>query len=97
MHHLHHPSDLRYFRQAGGKLITWHGLAGSLIVPRTSLDYTQRVYEHDPKVTQYYIYFETPGIDHCGGGNSWFPGNAMQSPIDWVEKGKAPETLEAET
>jgi hypothetical protein len=89
--------DLSYFNKAGGKLITWHGLADSLISPGTSLDYTQRVYERDPNAADYYRYFEAPGVDHCNGGNGWFPGNAMQSLINWVENGVAPHILEAET
>jgi hypothetical protein len=89
--------DLSYFQKVGGKLITWHGLADSLIPPGTSLDYTKRVYERDYAATDYYRYFEAPGLDHCGGGNGWFPGNAMQSLIDWVENGVAPETLKAES
>jgi hypothetical protein len=89
--------DLSYFRKAGGKLITWHGLADSLIAPGTSLDYTKRVYERDTAAAEYYRYFEAPGLDHCGGGNGWFPGDAMQSLIDWVEKGIAPEILGAES
>jgi hypothetical protein len=89
--------DLSYFQKAGGKLLTWHGLADSLIPPSTSLDYTKRVYERDQTAAEYYRYFEAPGLDHCGGGNGWFPGTAMQSLIDWVENGIAPQTLEAET
>ncbi|KAH7094406.1 feruloyl esteras-like protein B precursor [Paraphoma chrysanthemicola] len=89
--------DLRNFNKAGGKLITWHGLADSLIAPGTSSDYTKRVYERDPNAADYYRYFEAPGVDHCRGGNGWFPGSAMQSLIDWVENDVAPETLQAET
>ena len=38
-------TDLTYFKEAGGKLITWHGLTDSLIAPNTTVDYAQRVHE----------------------------------------------------
>jgi hypothetical protein len=89
--------DLSYFKEAGAKLITWHGLADSLISPNTTVDYTQRVYERDPEAGDYYRFFEAPGIDHCGGGPGWYPGNGLRSLIDWVEKGIAPTSLDART
>jgi hypothetical protein len=90
-------TDLTYFKEAGGKLITWHGLADSLIAPNTTVSYAQRVYERDPEAGNYYRFFEAPGVDHCGGGAGWYPGSGMQSLIDWVEKGVAPTSLEART
>lgn len=89
--------NLSSFRKAGGKIITWHGLADPLIPPGNTLDYVQRVYERDPDAGEFYRYFEAPGVDHCIGGSGWYPGNGLKSLIDWVEKGIAPETLEAET
>ncbi|KAJ4331876.1 hypothetical protein N0V87_008813 [Didymella glomerata] len=89
--------DLTYFKEAGGKLITWHGLADSLIAPNTTVDYAQRVYERDPEAEDYYRFFEAPGVDHCGGGSGWFPGSGLQSLINWVERGVAPTKLEAQT
>lgn len=88
--------NLNRFREAGGKLLTWHGLADTCIAPGSTADYTSRVHERDPKTSDYYRYFEAPGVDHCGGGLGWYPGNALNNLIDWVEKGIAPETLEAE-
>ncbi|MBV9580994.1 MAG: tannase/feruloyl esterase family alpha/beta hydrolase [Chloroflexi bacterium] len=35
--------DLRAFKQSGGKLIMWHGLADQLIFPQGSIDYYTRV------------------------------------------------------
>jgi hypothetical protein len=89
--------DLSYFKEAGGKLLTWHGLADSLIAPNTTVQYAQRVYERDPEAENYYRFFEAPGVDHCSGGSGWYPGTALQSLIDWVEEGIAPVNLEART
>ncbi|KAH7371498.1 feruloyl esterase-like protein B precursor [Pyrenochaeta sp. MPI-SDFR-AT-0127] len=89
--------DLSRFNKTGGKLLNWHGLTDALVPPGNTLDYVQRVYERDPEAGNYYRYFEAPGVDHCVGGSGWYPGNGLKSLIDWVEKGIAPETLEAET
>lgn len=90
-------TNLRQFREAGGKLLSWHGLADTCLAPDATAEYARRVQERDPKASDYYRYFEAPGVDHCLGGTGWYPGNALKSLIDWVEKGIAPETLEAQT
>ena len=87
--------DLTDFRAAGGKLLTWHGLADQLIFPNGTSSYAERVKALDPDADEYYRYFEAPGIFHCGSGPGWFPGDALQSLVDWVENGVAPEVLEA--
>jgi hypothetical protein len=90
--------DLSYFRKAGGKLISWHGLADSALGPKYTEDYVRKVYERDPKASEFYRYFEAPGVDHCGlGTEGFYPGDALKSLIDWVEKGVVPETLEGKT
>jgi hypothetical protein len=91
--------DLSRFKRAGGKLITWHGLADRAIAPGGTAHYVQQVLDRDPGASEYYRYFEAPGLDHCGaaGGLGWYPGDGLKALVDWVEKGVAPETLEAET
>lgn len=39
-----HP-DLSEFRDRGGKMITWHGLADNIILPNGTLNHRQRVEE----------------------------------------------------
>jgi len=90
-------TNLEPFNQAGGKLLSWHGLADTCVAPDATAAYARRVHERDPDASDYYRYFEAPGVDHCRGGLGWYPGQALKSLMDWVEKGIAPETLEAET
>ncbi|KAF4440864.1 hypothetical protein F53441_12175 [Fusarium austroafricanum] len=89
--------DLTDFKKAGGKLIHWHGTADNLIPHRGSIDYYKRVLEVDPKANDYYRFFEAPGVGHCSGGKGWYPGSGFDALVKWVEHGKAPETLYAET
>ncbi|OBS22800.1 hypothetical protein FPOA_09126 [Fusarium poae] len=90
-------ADLTDFNKAGGKLIAWHGTADELIPYKGSVDYFNRVMKEDPDATDYYRFFEAPGVQHCNGGPGWFPGGAFDALVRWVEKGEAPETLYAET
>jgi Tannase and feruloyl esterase len=89
--------DLRDFREAGGKMITWHGLADELIPPNGTFDYYDKVLKLDPKAEDFYRVFAAPGVDHCGRGNGYIPLDAFQSLIDWVEKDVVPETLNGTT
>ncbi|KAH7388951.1 Tannase/feruloyl esterase [Cadophora sp. MPI-SDFR-AT-0126] len=87
--------DLSGFGAAGGKMISWHGLADQLIFPNGTANYYDRVAQSDPGVSQYFRYFEAPGVGHCGGGIGPAPTTALDSLVDWVEKGQAPVTLDA--
>jgi hypothetical protein len=89
--------DLSAFRAAGGKMITWHGLADELIFPNGSLNYYERVLALDAKAPDFIRLFEAPGIAHCSGGPGAYPATVFDSLVDWVEKGKAPDKLDAAT
>jgi hypothetical protein len=61
--------DLKEFRKHGGKMIMYHGLADTLIMPRGSYNYYNRVQEamggvHE--VQKFYRFFPYPGNGHCG-------------------------------
>jgi hypothetical protein len=86
--------DFSAFRDAGGKMITWHGLSDEAIPPKLSKLCYDRVLEADPDAKEYYRYFQVPGVQHCLGGNGPYPGAAMQSLVDWVERGVAPDFLD---
>ncbi|UZP43293.1 hypothetical protein NXS19_011109 [Fusarium pseudograminearum] len=90
-------ADLTDFKKAGGKLLAWHGTADQLIPYKGSVDYYKRVLEGDPEANDYYRFFEAPGVYHCKGGPGWFPGGVFDALVKWVEEGKAPDTLYAET
>lgn len=87
--------DLTEFRELGGKMITYHGLADELIFPRGTEDYYSRVEALYPDVRDFYRYFEAPGVYHCGGGIGAYPGESLDALVAWVEQGIAPEILKA--
>lgn len=89
--------DLTDFRAAGGKMITWHGLADELLAPNGTYEYYQRVLDLDASAADYFRFFPAPGVGHCGGGVGHFPNSTLQSLVDWVENDIVPETLSGTT
>jgi feruloyl esterase len=92
--------NLAAFQAAGGKMITWHGLADPLIFPQGTVNYYQRVQAATGgarNVGSFYRLFLAPGAGHCGGGNGPVPTDSLAAVVNWVEKGRAPATLPAAT
>jgi len=90
--------NLTAFRAAGGKLITWHGEADELIFPAGTKDYYQRVDAATPGHTEdFYRLFMAPGVGHCAGGTGPAPTDPLAAVVTWVEQGRAPETLPAQS
>ena len=92
--------NLAPFRDRGGKVILWHGLADQLIYPQGTIDYYQRVQQQlggTEKTSAFARLYLAPGVAHCGGGAGPQPGGQLDALVHWVEDGKAPETLEAAT
>jgi len=86
--------DLSAFRTAGGKMLHWHGVADQLIPVNGSINYYSRVEAMDPDVRDFYRFYSVPGVTHCSGGPGPFPATALDSLVDWVEKGEAPDSIE---
>ncbi|EFC81948.1 tannase/feruloyl esterase family alpha/beta hydrolase [Parafrankia sp. EUN1f] len=89
--------DLTAFKDRGGKIIGWHGLADQLIFPQGTVKYYQRVQATmggAASTNDFYRLFLAPGVGHCGiGGNGPVPTNVLASLVNWVENGQAPATL----
>ncbi|MEW6306770.1 MAG: tannase/feruloyl esterase family alpha/beta hydrolase [Verrucomicrobiota bacterium] len=91
--------DLTRFRDRGGKVIIYHGMADQLIPAAGSIEYYQRVQQHmgGPKKTaQFARLFLVPGVDHGFRGAGAAPTGLNDAIVRWVEEGKAPDKLLAE-
>jgi len=91
-------ADLSAFRDRGGKAIVWHGWADPLIAAAGTIDYYQRVVDEmgGARNSERFIrLFMAPGVGHCGGGTGPAPSGQLEALLDWVEEGRAPETLTA--
>lgn len=89
--------DLRPFRDAGGKMLTYHGLADPLIPPGGSVKYYDAASAVDADIADYYRLFLAPGVGHCWGGPGAYPDEAFGALVTWVEDGIAPDILNATT
>ncbi|CAK7236715.1 hypothetical protein SBRCBS47491_009732 [Sporothrix bragantina] len=89
--------DLRAFEAAGGKMLSWHGLADQLVFPNGTFDYVQRTMDllDATAVDGFFRVFSAPGVQHCGGGPGAMPSDPLAALVTWVENGTAPDTLPA--
>jgi Tannase and feruloyl esterase len=88
--------DLTAFRDDGGKLILWQGLADPAISPVGTIAYYQAVenYMGGAAATQAFArLFMLPGVAHCGGGDGPDSFNGLGALVNWVENGQAPASL----
>ncbi len=88
--------DLSNFKMRGGKLIITYGWADSILQPMMGVNYyEQALAKNGPDTTEFFRLFMAPGMAHCGGGIGPDQHDSMTAMIDWVEKGKAPESMVA--
>jgi hypothetical protein len=92
--------DLSAFHQAGGKLLTWHGVADEMIPYQGTVRYRrdmERKLGGAAAVDDFYRLFFAPGVQHCGGGAGPVPTDPLADLVSWVEDGKPPEIMHAAT
>jgi len=89
-------ADLRPFKQAGGRLLVYHGLNDAVVSPWDSLNYWNQVQSTMAADTgDFYRLFFVPGMGHCGGGPSLAAARLSNAIEAWVERDVAPDRLEA--
>ncbi len=104
-------TDLSAFHNRGGKLILFHGWADAAISPLYTIRYYKGVQEKlgNDEAAGFTRLYMLPGVKHCLGGpgpdsigqfgllgpKSTAQDNAFRALEDWVEEGKAPETIVA--
>jgi feruloyl esterase len=87
-------SDLSAFRKSGGKLLMTYGWADTILQPMMGVTYYEQVAaRHGAATPDFVRLFMMPGVAHCGGGIGPDRHDAVTAVIDWVETGKAPDSL----
>jgi tannase/feruloyl esterase len=90
--------NLEPFREAGSKIVIWHGWADQLIFPLGTVNYYQRVQEAlggAGTTDTFARLFMAPGVAHCGGGPGPAPAEPFGAVVNWVEHHQGPRTLVA--
>ena len=90
------PSDLSAFKKRGGKMIVVHGNSD----PVFSVNDTIRWYgelnaAQRGDAASFARLFTVPGMAHCSGGPSTDNFDGLSALVNWVEKGVAPDRIEA--
>ncbi|KAL1859956.1 hypothetical protein Plec18170_001904 [Paecilomyces lecythidis] len=82
--------DLSTFRDSGGKLISFHGLADNIIPSKGTQKYFNTTASVLPDINTFYRHYEVPGLGHCFGGLSGEPTDLFAQLRAWVENGTRP-------
>jgi len=91
--------NLNSFYSHGGKLIFFHGVSDPWFSAKDTIDYYQRMTAAnggESKVKDSSRLFLSPGMGHCGGGSAALDVfDMLSASVNWVETGKAPESVTA--
>ncbi len=90
--------DLTAFAEAGGRMITWHGLADAIVPHGKTVDFFERLQSaHGAALDGVNRLFLIPGMDHCGiqpgpgiTSAGFDPLTALEN---WLAGGPAPESM----
>jgi len=91
-------SDLRRFKAASGKLLSFQGTNDVAVVPQMSEDYydaVERTMGGREATQSFFRLFVLPGVEHCGRGVGADTVDYLTALENWVEQGKAPDRLVA--
>ncbi|MDB5900527.1 MAG: feruloyl esterase [Ramlibacter sp.] len=89
---------LAAYKARGGKLMFVHGLADPIFSAFDTQDYYERLAAANGGIAAAQSFaraFFVPGMNHCSGGPATDSFDALQSMVDWVEKGQAPDSIAA--
>ncbi len=88
--------DLSAFRDAGGKLIMYHGEADHALTVDRTIQYYDDVAKamgNKNRIESLYRLFLAPGMHHCGAGPGPNSLDALMALENWVEGGIAPDSI----
>lgn len=87
-------TNLTAFKNSGGKLIIYHGLADPVVSAKDTANYFKKV-KIDTKAQIDAKFYEIPGMSHCGGGEFIEYFDAFPALKSWVEENIEPLGIEA--
>jgi feruloyl esterase len=96
--------DITAFREAGGKMIVFHGWADSIVTPYKTVEWHAQAAEAaggEEALAENVALFMVPGLDHCGilagpGGIAAASLDPMAPLETWLETGERPMSIMAE-
>lgn len=88
--------DLRRFKAAGGKLLSfvgWNDVTGMSLPVVDYYEITERAMGGRAATQEFFRLFTVPGMEHCTNGDGAFAVDWLSALERWVEEGKAPDRL----
>ncbi|RDW66691.1 hypothetical protein BP5796_09440 [Coleophoma crateriformis] len=85
--------DLTRFRDAGGKMLSYHGMLDKIIPSSGTEHHYKAVTELTPDVHDFFRFYKVPGLQHCSGGTGGQPTVICATLTAWVENGTVPDAL----
>jgi feruloyl esterase len=70
-----------------------YGWADQILQPMMGVNYYEAVVAKNRNASEFARLFMIPGMAHCGGGVGPDRHDPVTAVIDWVEKGKAPDSM----
>ena len=91
-------TDLRPFRDSGGKLILWHGGNDAALSSNSTAEYYNNVKATvgGASTDSFVRFYIAPGVNHCAGGPGADTADLLTALDAWVTNGTAPGTLTAQ-
>lgn len=90
--------ELAALHDSSVKMMTWHRLANAIIPYKNTPVYREKA-EHRiggvEEVDEFHRVFLAPGVAHCFGGTDLVPTDPMIALVDWIDKGKAPDSIDS--
>ena len=91
------PADLSAFKNAGGKMIVYHGNSDPVFSVNHTIDWYEKIRAGEPQASDFVRLFTIPGMHHCAGGPATDSFDMLTAMVNWVERGVAPTSVPAAT
>jgi hypothetical protein len=89
-------TDLKRFRERGGKLIVPHGGSDPIFSLNDTIEWWRKVdAANHGEAASFVRVYAVPGMNHCGGGPATDQFDALTTVVEWVERGIAPDSIPA--
>jgi hypothetical protein len=86
-------TDIDAFKQHGGKMIFYHGMADPIFSANDTVAYVDALAKRFGGSDDFTRLYLVPGMNHCVGGPATDQFDALSALDDWVDKGQAPQGL----
>jgi feruloyl esterase len=87
-------TDLSKFTSHGGKVLIYHGVSDGSFPIQQTLDWVKKLNAaNGGDASNFMRMYAVPGMGHCSGGPATSQFDMLAAVQDWVEKGKAPESI----